>query len=51
LNASTSSPHRYGVPFVFGDGSVHFLGNGIDIPTWMALATRSGGEIITNPDF
>jgi hypothetical protein len=33
---STSSPHHYGVPFAFGDGSVHLLANGIDIPTWMA---------------
>ena len=48
---STSSPHRYGVPFAFGDGSVHLLGNGIDIPTWMALATRAGGEIISNSDY
>jgi hypothetical protein len=38
---STSSPHRLGVPFVFGDGSVHFLSNSIDINTWMALATQA----------
>ena len=37
---STSSPHRVGAPFLFGDGSVHFLSNNIDIPVWMALATR-----------
>jgi prepilin-type N-terminal cleavage/methylation domain-containing protein len=43
---STSSPHRTGVPFLFGDGSVHFLGNAIDITTWMELATRAGGETI-----
>ena len=43
---STSSPHRTGVPFVFGDGSVQYLGNGIDIPVWMALATRAGGEVV-----
>jgi prepilin-type N-terminal cleavage/methylation domain-containing protein len=41
---STSSPHRLGVPFLLGDGSVRFLDNGIDITTWMALATRAGGE-------
>src|SRR5438477_3578681 len=45
---STSSPHHYGVPFAFGDGSVHFLANGIDISTWMALATRSGGEVLAD---
>jgi len=48
---STSSPHRVGVPFLFGDGSVHFLGNNIDIPVWMALATRTGGEAISGSDF
>jgi len=47
---STSSPHRYGVPFLFGDGSVHFLSNGIDINTWMALATRAGGEPVSGGD-
>jgi prepilin-type N-terminal cleavage/methylation domain-containing protein len=48
---STSSPHRLGVPFVFGDGSVHFLNNGIDIRTWMALATRAGGEAVGTGDY
>ena len=43
---STSSPHRIGVPFVFGDGSVHFLSNSIDINTWMALATRDAGDLV-----
>jgi prepilin-type N-terminal cleavage/methylation domain-containing protein len=48
---STSSPHRLGVPFLFGDGSVHFLSNSIDISTWMALATRAGGEVVRSGDF
>jgi prepilin-type N-terminal cleavage/methylation domain-containing protein len=43
---STWSPHAYGVPYLFGDGSVHFISNDIDIPTWMALATRAGGEVV-----
>jgi prepilin-type N-terminal cleavage/methylation domain-containing protein len=43
---STWSPHVTGVPYLFGDGSVHFVANGIDIPTWMALATRAGGEVV-----
>ena len=43
---STLSPHQNGVPFLFGDGSIHFLSNGIDITVWMALATRAGGETI-----
>jgi prepilin-type N-terminal cleavage/methylation domain-containing protein len=41
---STWSPHRVGVPYLFGDGSVHFISNAIDTFTWQALATRAGGE-------
>jgi type II secretory pathway pseudopilin PulG len=48
---STSSPHRVGVPFLFGDGSVHFLSNNISIDVWMALATRAGGEAISSGDY
>jgi hypothetical protein len=31
---------------LFGDGSVHFVTNGIDINTWRGLATRAGGEVL-----
>jgi prepilin-type N-terminal cleavage/methylation domain-containing protein len=48
---STSSPHRLGVPFLFGDGSVHFIDNSIAIPVWMALATRAGGEAVGAGDY
>jgi hypothetical protein len=48
---STSSPNRVGVPFLFGDGSVHFISNGIAIPTWMALATRAGNEPTSGGDY
>ncbi|HZV03462.1 MAG TPA: DUF1559 domain-containing protein [Gemmataceae bacterium] len=48
---STWSPHGIGVPYLFGDGSVHFISNSIAIPTWMALATRSGGEPVGGADF
>jgi hypothetical protein len=48
---STSSPHRLGVPFLFGDGSVHFLSNSIAIDVWMALATRTGGEVVRGGDY
>lgn len=41
---STWSPHQDGVPYLYGDGSVHYITNNIDIPTWMVLATRDGGE-------
>src|SRR5262249_5038967 len=48
---STMSPHRLGAPFVFGDSSVHFLNNSIDISVWMALATRAGGEPVSGTDY
>jgi len=48
---STRSPHLIGVPYLFGDGSVHFISNSIDIPTWMALATRAGGDVLGSSDF
>jgi prepilin-type N-terminal cleavage/methylation domain-containing protein len=48
---STWSPHQVGVPYLFGDGSVHFISNGIPIPTWMSLATRGGGEVVNGGDF
>ncbi len=43
---STHSPHRLGVPYLMGDGSVQFISNSIDIATWEALATRAGAEPI-----
>jgi prepilin-type N-terminal cleavage/methylation domain-containing protein len=48
---STSSSHRIGVQFVFGDGAVHSISNAIDIPTWMALATRAGEEPVQGGDY
>ena len=48
---STSSPHRLGVPYLFGDGSVRFIPNSIDINAWMAMATRAGGEVVVATDF
>jgi hypothetical protein len=33
-----------------GDGSVHYIGNDIDIGVRMALATRAGGEVVNGGD-
>jgi hypothetical protein len=30
-----------------GDGSVRFVKNSINLPTWMAMGTRAGGEVIS----
>lgn len=43
------SRHRGGLNFALADGSVHFVGDTIDLKTYRALATISGGEIIRTP--
>jgi prepilin-type N-terminal cleavage/methylation domain-containing protein len=48
---STMTPHVSGAPVVFGDGSVHLISTQISIPVWMALATRSGYEVISQDEF
>jgi len=48
---STWSPHAVGVPYLLGDGSVRFISNSIAIPTWMALATRAGGEVLSGDGY
>ena len=40
-----SSRHTGGVNVVFGDGSVRFVRDNIDIPTWRAMGSRDGGEV------
>ena len=40
-----SSAHGSGVQFLFGDGSVRGVQNGVNVATYDALATRAGGEV------
>ncbi len=42
-----SSRHPGGVNVVFGDGSVKFVKDSINLPIWRALGTRAGGEVIS----
>jgi prepilin-type N-terminal cleavage/methylation domain-containing protein/prepilin-type processing-associated H-X9-DG protein len=39
------SLHTGGVNASMGDGSVHFVSESINLATWRALGTRSGGEV------
>ena len=43
---ATSSGHTGGCHFLFGDGSVHFIGSLISLTVYDALASRATGEII-----
>ena len=45
-----SSRHSGGVNVLIGDGSVKFIKDGISLPTWRALGTRAGSEIINGTD-
>jgi prepilin-type processing-associated H-X9-DG protein len=42
-----SSHHPGGVNVVFGDGSVKFIKDSINLPIWRALGTRAGGEVVS----
>ncbi len=43
---AAGSFHTGGAHFTFGDGSVHFLSENIDMTTYRALSTRFGGEVV-----
>jgi hypothetical protein len=33
----------------FVDGHVQFISNNINMPTWLAMGTRAGGEVVNQP--
>ena len=44
------SMHSGGANFLFCDGTVRFISNGIDTVTYQALGTRNGGEVANLPE-
>jgi prepilin-type processing-associated H-X9-DG protein len=42
------SKHPGGVNTCFGDGSVRFLKNSINLPTYCAIGSRAGGEVVSS---
>jgi prepilin-type N-terminal cleavage/methylation domain-containing protein len=47
FNASRSY-HPGGVDALMSDGSVRFVKNTVNVPTWRALSTTQGGEVISS---
>ena len=46
-----SSYHPGGVNVLLGDGSVHFVKDGVALKVWRALSTRNGSEIVSASDY
>jgi prepilin-type N-terminal cleavage/methylation domain-containing protein/prepilin-type processing-associated H-X9-DG protein len=46
-----SSHHPGGVNVLFGDGSVKFVKDSVNLQAWRALGTRAGGEVIGSDSF
>jgi hypothetical protein len=42
------SMHVGGVQLLLSDGSVRFISENIDLNVWRALATRNGGEVVSD---
>jgi prepilin-type N-terminal cleavage/methylation domain-containing protein/prepilin-type processing-associated H-X9-DG protein len=43
----SNSNHTQGVNFLFGDGSVRSIQNTVSPVVWVAITTRSGGEVVS----
>ncbi|ODT99576.1 MAG: hypothetical protein ABS79_04315 [Planctomycetes bacterium SCN 63-9] len=50
-NTNFQSKHPGGCNFLFADGSVHFLKQTISMPTFCALGSRAGGEVLSADSF
>jgi len=50
-NAPPNSNHSGGVNVAMTDGSVRFIKDSINMQTWWALGTRSGGEAISSDQY
>ena len=50
-SVTSRSYHPGIVNALFADGSVHFVKNSINFPTWRALGTVGGGEVISSDSY
>ncbi len=49
LHSAARSYHTGGVMVCMGDGSVKFISENIDLPTWQAMGSRGGNEVVNIP--
>ena len=48
---NASSYHPGGSNFAFGDGSVRFIKDAIDMRIYESLGTRNGGEVVSSDSY
>lgn len=48
MQVPPSSQHPGGVNTLMGDGTVRFIKSSVSLPTWRALGTRNGGEVVSS---
>jgi len=51
ISTTANSRHPGGVNVALADGSVRFIKSSVNIPTWRALGTRNGGEIVSGDSY
>jgi hypothetical protein len=49
--SNASSNHPGGVNVLFGEGSVRFVKDTISPQSWMAIGTRSHGEVVSSDQY
>jgi len=49
--SNAQSNHPGGVNVMFADGSVRFVKDSVNPQTWMALGTKSNGEVVTSDSY
>ena len=51
IDIAARSNHTGGVNCLLGDGSVRFVGNGVNLSVWQAVASINAGETVSASDF
>jgi prepilin-type processing-associated H-X9-DG protein len=46
-----ASNHPGGINVAFGDGSVRFIKNTINLQVWWAIGSRNGGEVLSSDSY